>query len=94
MRVNTYQIDHVSSAYLQSSKYLTVPAGTDMGAVRSKIDADVDLRALKPFQMDYELSPTDHRLGFNSAESCQHVITNGYALHQAETRVTINNGAP
>ena len=71
------------------TKYLSVPAGTDIGNKSFPADLDPDLLSLSPFNTSLDIQPSDNRVALNSADIIQQINGKGFATHTATITVTI-----
>jgi len=71
------------------TKYLSVPAGTDMSSKQFPADLDPDLLTLSPFKTSLDIQPGDHRAALDSADVVQQINDRGFATHTATVTVTI-----
>lgn len=71
-----------------STKYLSVPAGTDVSAMKFPANLDPDLRELCPFKSS-DVSPGDKRIAANGDEVIAQIKRQGFATHGAAVKIDI-----
>jgi hypothetical protein len=73
MRIDIYQSN------VNSTKFLTVPAGTDLSTLKVR---DTDYVSVKPFKTDRECNEGDSRIAFDSDAAIAAIKADGYYLHR------------
>ncbi|MFM7010177.1 MAG: hypothetical protein ACKO0Z_12745 [Betaproteobacteria bacterium] len=62
-------------------KYLSVPAGTDIGDFLFPSDIDADLKNVAPFKADIEIIPGRRAVGLDPDDISRQIEANGFATH-------------
>lgn len=83
MKIDIYQ----SNA--NKSKFLTVPAGSDISQLRLE---DTDYVSVTPFKKDRDMAAGDSRVAFDSAAATAAIEAHGYYLHRFDFIMTGANG--
>lgn len=73
-------------------KYLSVPAGTDMGKFKFPPNIDPDLLSLSPFKTTWDIKEDDNRVALDSRQVINDINKNGYAIHGAKIEVRVSIG--
>lgn len=71
------------------SKYLSVPAGTDVKKYKFPTNIDADLLSLSPFKTNWDIAEDDNRVAFDSRPVINDINENGYAIHGAKIEVRV-----
>ncbi len=69
------------------TKYLSVPAGTDVKKYKFPPNIDPDLLSLLPFKTSLDIKEEDNRVAIDSRQVINEINKNGYAIHGAKIEV-------
>lgn len=82
------KIDIYRSA-TNSTKYLSVPSGADVGNLVLPANIDSDLLKLSPFKTPLEIRPEQPRIALDAADVINQINKNGYAIHGTTTTIDV-----
>ena len=85
------KIDIYRSA-TSSTKYLSVPSGTNVEDLLFPPSIDRDLLKLSPFKTELDVSPEQPRIALDVADVISQIDKNGYAVHSATVTIEITTG--
>ena len=71
------------------NKYISVPKGTKITNLDLPDSIDPDLLTLSPFKTRLEIEPKKTHSALEQDNIIQQIETNGYAVHEAKTVITI-----
>lgn len=72
------------------SKYLSVPAGTDVAGTPFPSTLDPDLHKLSPFKTSFDIQPGESRVGLNSDDIIRQITEQKFATHSTTVTVTVS----
>ncbi|MDF1583091.1 MAG: hypothetical protein RQ733_01640 [Methyloprofundus sp.] len=71
------------------NKYISVPKGTKIAQLGLPDSIDPDILTLSPFKTRLEIQPKKAHAALDQDDIIQQIETNGYAIHEAKTVMTI-----
>jgi len=71
------------------NKYISVPKGTKIAQLEFPDSIDPDILTLSPFKTRLEIDPKKAHSALDQNNIIQQIETNGYAVHEAKTVLTI-----
>jgi len=74
------------------TKYLSVPAGTDVTEFAFPKDLDKDLRTLSPFKTQHEIIPGRPYVALDAKDVARQIKERGFAVHGAKVTITVSSG--
>ncbi|WP_347888607.1 hypothetical protein ABHF54_02500 [Nitrosomonas europaea] len=74
-----------------SSKYLSVPAGTDVTKLSVPEEFDKDLISLSPFKSEHEIVKGKPYIALNPDDVINQIEKSGYAIHGATISIQIGS---
>ena len=75
-----------------NTKYLSVPAGTDVAVLSFPIEFDRDLCELRPFKKRLEIIPGKPYIALDSDDIAKQIAAKGYATHASEITSEVRVG--
>lgn len=75
-----------------TTKYLSVPAGTDVRNLQLPADFDHDLLRLSVFKSEHEIQPGVPYVALDADAVIRQIQERGYATHGAKVEITISVG--
>ncbi len=75
-----------------STKYLTVPADTDVQKYKFPADMDADLLSLSPFKTSLDINANDNRVALDSKQVIDDINKKGFAIHGAKIEIKLTVG--
>jgi hypothetical protein len=85
---NNMKID-IYKSIVNSKKYISVPAGTDIRSIQFPDTFDKELVKLSPFKSEHEIFPDVPYIALDSNEVIKQIKEKGYAIHGAKIEITI-----
>lgn len=75
-----------------ASKYLSVPAGTDLNTLKLPLNIDPDLMTLSPFKTSMDINEDTNRVALDARQVLLDISRNGYAIHGAVIEIRLSIG--
>jgi hypothetical protein len=70
------------------SKFLSVPAGTEVAKMPFPAKLDLDLRNVFRFKCEHEIIPNKHYIALDAQDVVNQIESNGFAQHSATITAT------
>lgn len=75
-----------------STKYISVPSGTDINTFQFPADLDEDLHQLSPFKTHHEIIPGEPYVALDGEDVATQIRAKGYATYRANISVDVSVG--